>query len=176
MYKHTAADHLRKVDGLAGSLYLQNASLKRHRASPLVTEREQFLQYLLQRGISVGFVQRVALYLRTFTKLLNMTRLRMVHPLEIGLLRNTGDSVTGKTTDSPGLAPQSSPNAWQCNFSGFTTDLSVLAQLSRLENSCEPLRSFWRKNHWVRRQYRHIAERLQSFYLAMQLRRGLFGY
>jgi len=61
MYKHTAADHLRKVDGLAGSLYMQNASLKRHRASPLVTEREQFLQYLLQRGISVGFVQRVAL-------------------------------------------------------------------------------------------------------------------
>ena len=59
MYKHTAADHLRKVDGLAGSLYMQNASLKRHRASPLVTEREQFLQYLLQRGISVGFVQRV---------------------------------------------------------------------------------------------------------------------
>ena len=64
-------------------LYKSKSVANRHRAAPILAEREQYLLYLLQRGCSVEVVQRHAFSLLTVIRLLKLDRLRTVKRTEI---------------------------------------------------------------------------------------------
>jgi integrase/recombinase XerD len=71
------------IEDVAALLYTLKGSFNRHRAAPLIKEREEFLAHLLRRGLTVGFVKYRARALRTVLQLLKMTHLRTVRPIDI---------------------------------------------------------------------------------------------
>src|SRR5438067_10240834 len=56
---------------------------ERHRAAPLLVEREQYLTHLLQRGFAKVAVRNTAAYLIHIVRIMNLTTLRNVTQDEI---------------------------------------------------------------------------------------------
>ena len=66
----------------------EQPALARHRAAPLLREREQFLSHLLLQGTSRLCVRSIAAYLIHIVRLLELTSLRNV---ELDGVKNAGE-------------------------------------------------------------------------------------
>ena len=70
------------------SILKERPALARHRAAPLLHEREQFLSHLLRQGTSLLCVRSIAGYLIHIVRLLELTSLRNV---ELDEVKNAGE-------------------------------------------------------------------------------------
>ncbi len=70
------------------SILKERPALERHRAAPLLREREQFLSHLLRQGTSHLRVRSIAAYLIHIVRLLELTSLRNV---ELEEIKTAGD-------------------------------------------------------------------------------------
>jgi integrase/recombinase XerD len=66
-------------------LFGRKPTITKHRSAPLLKEREQFLLYLLRRGVSVKYVRLTSLYLLHIVDVLKLRKLRVVTREELAI-------------------------------------------------------------------------------------------
>lgn len=71
------------MNSVLKAVYVNKAALNRHLAAPLLTEREQYLRYLLRQGASSATLKHVARYLLTIIQILRLKSLRTTQREEI---------------------------------------------------------------------------------------------
>jgi hypothetical protein len=82
--RRISATFIRKVDGSRDRNHIALAKVRlRHESAPLLKEREQYLDHLLQQGYSRVSIRNTAAYLVHVVRVMNMKSMRIIPPREI---------------------------------------------------------------------------------------------